>query len=117
VGRELRQDHWYCRTVTLKLKFADFAQHTKSRTLKEPTHATETLFRTGCELLDSIPLSRDLRLIGLSASNLTRDPGWAKLLPDPEAQRHAKLDAALDAITGKFGKKAVRRGRVLEPGE
>lgn len=113
VGRELRRGGYFCRTVTLKYKYADFSQHTRSRTLKEPTHATEVIFATACELLVAISLARDLRLIGVGVSGLTRDPGWSRLIPDPAAERRDRLDAALDAIGDKFGKKAVRRGRTF----
>lgn len=113
VGRELRRDGYFCRTVTLKYKYADFSQHTKSRTLKQPTHATEVIFATACELLLAISLARDLRLVGVGVSGLTRDPGWARLVPDPVAERRDRLDAALDAIGDKFGSKAVRRGRTF----
>src|SRR3546814_19562857 len=59
------------RTVTLKIKFADFEQITRSKT---PGKAVDNrMMLTGIyeELLDSImPLERPLRLIGLTISNL-----------------------------------------------
>lgn len=114
VGRELRADGYFCRTVTLKYKYSDFTGHTKSRTLDEPTQATEDLLAAGLALLSGVSLERELRLIGLTASNLTRQSPRPRLLPDPAAERKGKLDQALDAITGKFGSKAMVRGRVLK---
>jgi len=113
VGRELRAEGFFGRTVTLKYKYADFAQHTRSRTLEESTHSTEDILAAALALLAGVSLERELRLIGLSVSNLDRLGPRPRLLPDPTAERKGKLDAALDAITGKFGKKAVRRGRTF----
>ncbi len=113
VGRELRAEGFFGRTVTLKYTYADFSKHTRSRTLDEPTHSTEDILAAATALLAGISLERELRLIGISVSNLDRVGPQPKLLPDPAAERRDKLDAALDAISGKFGKTAVRRGRTL----
>lgn len=59
------------RTVTLKAKFADFEQVTRSKTLRDPVNDRETLGTILEELLDTLmPLPKPLRLIGLSISNL-----------------------------------------------
>lgn len=113
VGRELRAGGFFGRTVTLKVKYADFTAHTRSRTLEESTQATEDILAAGLALLSGVSLERELRLIGLAVSNLDRLGPRPRLLPDPAAERRAKLDKALDAITGKFGKQAVRRGRTF----
>src|SRR3546814_7878765 len=70
-------------TVTLKIKFADFEQITRSKT---PGKAVDNrMMLTGIyeELLDSImPLERPLRLLGLTISNLidpTEQPHVAQL--------------------------------------
>lgn len=54
------------RTITLKIKYADFKIITRSKTL--PVYITEydTLFNTGYELLKEVDLSPKVRLIGLS---------------------------------------------------
>src|SRR3546814_16513695 len=63
------------RTVTLKIKFADFEQITRSKT---PGNAVDNrMMPPGIyeELLDSImPLERPLRLLGLTLSNLIDPP-------------------------------------------
>lgn len=57
------------RTVTLKIKYANFRNITRSRTL--PVHVTdfETLYSTGMELLREVDISPKVRLIGLSIKN------------------------------------------------
>lgn len=59
------------RTVTLKAKFADFEQITRSRTIDKPVDNRRLLTSIYEDLLDGIiPLEQPLRLIGLTISNL-----------------------------------------------
>lgn len=59
------------RTVTLKAKYRDFEQITRSRTVKGFVDDRAVLQQVVEDLLDSImPLSKALRLVGISLSNL-----------------------------------------------
>ena len=57
------------RTVTLKIKYANFRNITRSKTL--PLHITdfETLYSVGIELLREVDITPKVRLIGLSIKN------------------------------------------------
>ena len=123
VGSSLRRHGYRGRTITLKVKFCDFKQITRSRTLEDAVNATETIFETGCRLLAELPLPQPVRLIGLGVSGFDAPPGQfflpgtgkaagQKLDPQVEAKRQ-KLDAALDSLREKFGTQAVQRGRLF----
>jgi DNA polymerase-4 len=114
VSRRLRAAKVKGRTVTLKLKYEDFKQITRSRTLSEQTSATETVFRTAAELLDEEPLRSKVRLIGISVSNFDRRPIQLSLFPDPDKERRERLDETLDAIREKFGREKLVRGRLFD---
>jgi DNA polymerase-4 len=59
------------KTVTLKVKYADFHQVTRSRTSKTVVSSEGELERIGYDLLDSIfPVSKGVRLLGISMSSL-----------------------------------------------
>lgn len=127
VGASLRRHGYRGRTVTLKVKYTDFRQVTRSRTLPEGINATETIFEVGCALLRELPLPQPVRLIGLGVSGFDAPvaqlvlPGAVKpatqgLDPQVEARRQ-KLDAALDDLRSRFGNKAVQRGRLFTPAE
>ena len=59
------------RTVTVKIKYADFQIVTRSRTLPELVSSREELERTSVELVHSIfPLEKKVRLLGVSLSNM-----------------------------------------------
>jgi len=73
------EDVWsYCertgiagRTVTVKIKYADFQIVTRSRTLAEPVASRDILERTSIELVRTIfPLEKRVRLLGVSLHNL-----------------------------------------------
>ena len=59
------------RTVTVKIKYADFQIVTRSRTLNDPVDSREVLERTSIELVRTIyPLAKRVRLLGVSLHNL-----------------------------------------------
>ncbi|WP_111630177.1 DNA polymerase IV [Larkinella arboricola] len=59
------------RTVTLKVKFSDFEQITRSRTTLGPITQKDFLDRIGSELLTALfPVPKGVRLLGVSVSNL-----------------------------------------------
>lgn len=69
-GRLLRSDT--CgRTVTLKVKYADFTIATRSRTLELAVQTRDALLREGVELLALTEVGkRPIRLLGIGVSNL-----------------------------------------------
>lgn len=122
VGASLRAQGIRGRTVTLKIKFADFQQITRSQTLPQPISSTQTLFDVGCRLLRAEVLRQPVRLIGLGLSGFDDAPAQLALPgvfrgageQDPaEEDRRQRLDAALDAVRARFGKAAVQRGRLF----
>ena len=59
------------RTVTLKVKYADFQQITRSRTLPAPLPSAEALAGVALALLDPLfPLPKGIRLLGVTLSSL-----------------------------------------------
>ncbi|MEH2492165.1 DNA polymerase-4 [Bradyrhizobium sp. AZCC 2230] len=59
------------RTVTLKIKFADFEIITRSRSLLAPVTGRDELERLACGLLEvEMPLPKRVRLLGVSLSSL-----------------------------------------------
>lgn len=114
VGRDLRRGGYRGRTVTLKVKFADFKVVTRSRTLTEPTHCTQTLFENILQLFHDLHINAKVRLVGVGVGNLTRGARQTRLFGDSRAARQEQIDAALDRIAGKFGDKVLKRGRLFD---
>jgi DNA polymerase IV len=115
VGADLRAQGVRGRTVTLKAKFSDFSQVTRSRSLAEPVSDTQSIFDTALVLLAELKPKKDLRLIGVGVSQFGLRPArqLSLLSPEPEAKPKGALDQALDAVRGRFGKGAIMRGDLL----
>lgn len=114
VGADLRQMGVKARTVTVKIKFADFRQITRARTLAAATDQTLAIYRAARAILAAEDLPLRVRLIGVTASHFGQGPAQLSLLdPDPP-RKQSRLDRAVDQVRKKFGKQAVLRGDVLE---
>lgn len=64
------------RTVTLKLKYADFKIATRSKTFASYVSDYETFYKAGFELLQNVDLSPKVRLIGLGLKNNEEEIEW-----------------------------------------
>ena len=63
------------RTVTLKVKFANFRQITRSHTGQLPIGARSELEQLGHALLEPLfPVAKGIRLLGISLSSLATEP-------------------------------------------
>jgi DNA polymerase-4 len=102
------------RTVVLKLKTADFRLRTRSASLAEPTQLADRIFSLARAALKREADGTRFRLLGVGLSNLaaaeTADP---QSLIDPEADKRAAAERAMDKIRSKFGGEAVGKGRGL----
>lgn len=114
VGAELRQESKHARTITLKLRYADFETITRRISSKEVTDADEVIFAGAVKLLDqALARKRKLvRLIGVGVSNLV-SYGKQLYLLDSRPQRLWHLDKAIDRIRKKYGFTAIQTGRTL----
>ena len=114
VGRQLRRQGYLARTITLKLKDAQFRQITRSTTIERHTRSSATLFQRATDLLDQLPLDKPIRLIGVGASSLISEstPRQASLFPETDrcALEWERVDRAMDRIVERFGRAAVHRG-------
>lgn len=115
VARRLRAARRVCRTVVLRLRFADFTRATRSRTLAHATAHTGVVLAAARGLLGgSRPAieERGLTLVGIALANLVDD--GAVQLPLPfDGQRGAALDATMDLVRDRFGSAAVTRAVLL----
>jgi DNA polymerase-4 len=115
VARRLRRANRVGRTVVLRLRFDDFTRATRSATLRRPTARTATILAAAQKLLaEARPLvaERGLTLVGVTVANLDDDVPIQLLLPFDDESR-MELDAALDRIRDRFGRKAVTRAVLL----
>jgi DNA polymerase-4 len=111
VARRLKRAGIAGRTVTLKLKTAEFKSRTRAHTLADPTQLADRIHHTGIDLLKREIDGTRFRLIGIGVSDLTEaataDPPD---LVDTGAARRAKAEAAMDDIRARFGNRSLETG-------
>ncbi|TBN51016.1 DNA polymerase IV [Paracoccus sediminis] len=79
VWRHCEGRHLTGRTVTLKVKYADFRQITRSRTLTGPVHGARDLEAIATGLLQPLfPVDKGVRLLGVTLSSLESDDPMAE---------------------------------------
>ncbi len=102
------------RTITLKLKTADFHIVTRASRLPQPTQLAARLFAAGRDLLKRECTGARYRLIGIGASDLsspdTADHGD---LADTATPRLKAMEGALDSLRARFGDDAIGKGLSL----
>ena len=117
VAARLRSAGFVGRTVSVKVRFADFTTLTRSRTLREPTDIGQALYATARDLYDGLGLQRArLRLVGVRAENLLPVERLAEqlLLDAPEAGWR-EADRAVDRAAARFGRGSVRPAALVRP--
>jgi DNA polymerase-4 len=115
------------RTITLKIRFADFETKTRARTLSEPTSVGPVILDTVRELLSEFDVHRGVRLLGVSLSQLGEAPAVQPTLDltgdgvetgvreRERSDRHLAVERAMDEARDRFGARAVRPAALIDP--
>ncbi len=118
VSSRLRHNDVQGKTITLKVKYADFVQITRSVTVASPTDDWRKLYDEGCRLLPKTEVGRrPVRLLGISVSQLCSvgEPHQLSLFDKKEnTTKNRKLNTAIDAIHDKFGTDKIIPGTLLK---
>jgi DNA polymerase-4 len=118
LAARLRHQGLRARTVELKVRSSDFRTRIRAASLAETTDRTDDLWQAARGLLDAAltPAVLPVRLLGVGATRLTAEAGTQGCLFDGEQrQRQTALDRAVDIIREQFGRRAIRRGSLLNP--
>jgi DNA polymerase IV len=103
------------RSVTLKMKRADFRLVTRRVTLPLPTQSADRIWRAAQDLLTAEGATGPLRLIGVGLSDLCPEAQADTTLDllDPGARAREQAERAADAVRARFGRDAIIKGRAL----
>jgi len=118
VARRMRQEGVSGRTITLKVKYSNFVQVTRSATLPALTSDGHTLFSTACGLMEKTDVGRrPVRLLGVSVSQLRHSFASAEQLSlfgeGETLSKRKNLNSALDSVSERFGEDALRPATLL----
>jgi DNA polymerase-4 len=107
------------RTVSLKVRFADFTTITRAKTLGEPTDVARVVYDTARGLYDALHLERArIRLVGVRVEGLTDTAVTPRQLAIGGAGEDWRAaERAADRAAARFGAGAVRPAALVEPVE
>jgi DNA polymerase-4 len=118
LARRMRHKGITGNTVTLKVKYHDFVQITRSATLPKPMDDGLEIYSTACRLLEKTQVTiKPIRLLGISLSHLNfMGIGTQLSLFDQgrSSQKRQRLNTALDSLYEKFGDQSVLPGTLLD---
>lgn len=113
VGFRLRNQELMGRTVTLKVRLADFTTFVRHATLPRPFFMSETIYREVFQLFRNLDtLGQPIRLLGVGVTQLsTAGEGQIDMFAEEDANR-IKVSNAVDRLKHKYGDRIIRRGCV-----
>lgn len=108
VGRRLRHQEFFARTIQLKLRYSDFSTITRAHSLSSPTQVDTEISVAIRELFfANWERGRAIRLLGVHASNFEETSGQLDLLDGGKQNKWAQALSASDKLRDKFGDSAV----------
>jgi DNA polymerase IV len=124
LGSDLRGDGLGARTITVRIRDADFRTRQASRTLDHPVETDRGIYAAARPLLARLRAERrtGARLVGVAASNLVSAGGGQYALFESggdvlETERDRRLAQATDALRARYGRDAISPGDMVRPRE
>ena len=109
----LRERELYAKTISIKVRFADFTTITRSKTLPLPISSTHEIYQVVRELFLALKLDRaKLRLVGVSLENL-REEAPQQLMLGQRDKGWREAESAVDRASARFGDRSVRPARLF----
>ena len=110
---QLRAKGLRSRTVSIKVRFADFSTITRSKTLRVPTDLTHEVYATASTLLEEQVPEGAVRLIGVRLEQLVEEESGEQLMFDAPERGWREAEQAADQARTKFGLGAIRPASLL----
>ena len=110
----MRERSLFAKTITLKIRFADFTTINRSKTRPLPIDTTHEIYEIAKGLYEALPIGRArIRLVGVSLENLHTDSHEQLILGARESSWR-ELQGGIDAAKARFGSDSVRPGRLID---
>ncbi|MBU3954172.1 MAG: DNA polymerase IV [Proteobacteria bacterium] len=114
VGRDLRKKQMKCCNVSIKIKFSDFTQITRSKRTDTWICSSTAIFNAAISLYRQVELKKKIRLLGVGVSHFQDmdTPVQMELLSltgERTKKQWESVDRAVDSIQEKFGSDMVKK--------
>ena len=117
VASRLREKNYFAKTISIKIRYADFATISRSKTVPMAIDSTHDIYEVVKTLFIALKLNgARLRLVSVNVENFSNEaPIQLELGAREKGWREA--DSAVDKAQARFGSGSVRPGRLIEPEE
>ncbi|MEY3753136.1 MAG: DNA polymerase IV [Actinobacteria bacterium] len=113
----LRDRDLFAKTISIKVRFADFSTINRSKTLPLPIDSTHDVYEVVKGLYQALRIERArLRLVGVALENLSQAAPHQMMLGEREVGWR-QAEGAIDQARARFGKGSVRPARLISAGE
>ena len=113
----LRDRDLFAKTISIKVRFADFSTINRSKTLPLPIDSTHDVYEVVKGLYQGLRIERArLRLVGVSLENLSQGAPHQMMLGEREVGWR-QAEGAIDQARARFGKGSVRPARLISASE
>ena len=113
----LRDRELFAKTISIKVRFADFSTINRSKTLPLPIDSTHDVYDVVKGLYLALRIERArLRLVGVSLENLSEGAPHQMMLGEREVGWR-QAEGAMDQARARFGKGSVRPARLISASE
>ncbi|MGI6130120.1 MAG: DNA polymerase IV [bacterium] len=115
VGARLRRQSLKGYTITVSIKTTNFKLLTRSVTYPQATNLTETIYQRAIEIYHQHLKGRRVRLVGITASNLTspHDSTQLGLFSAEQEEKRTRLAQTVDQLRMRFGDQSLIRARLM----
>jgi DNA polymerase-4 len=107
VGRRLRDQALFARTIQVKFRYSDFSTFTRAHSLDHATNLDIELLEQARGLFHASWNGSPIRLIGVHAGSLVEEQGQMNLLDGGKSEQWRKALTAVDRIRDRFGESSV----------
>jgi DNA polymerase-4 len=113
----LRDRELFAKTISIKVRFADFSTINRSKTLPLPIDSTHDVYDVVKGLYLALRIERArLRLVGVSLENLSEGAPHQMMLGEREVGWR-QAEGAIDQARARFGQGSVRPARLISASE
>jgi DNA polymerase-4 len=114
-SRQLRGNGLLAKTVSVKVRYADFQTVGRSRSLPALSDHDDDFWPVARDLFEKVHTRRvGVRLVGVALSNFAPVGRQMNLFDEPEYEHRSRYYRSIDGVRERFGFSALVTGRAIE---
>lgn len=118
LGRQLRSQELYARTVAVTLKTNEFKSYSKQMKLENSTNNSHDIYQLSEKIIEQCYMEEPIINIGLRVTDFTNDRNFQiSFFEDTDIKKEDMIQKTVDEINNKFGSNVIMKAALLEKEE